>query len=168
MAYQSTIGAVRFTESDFTVNHPMLIGLNHPELTIVLFHTQNDVSVSIARIWHRIASHIVGPRFGMCDVLTEYSVDTAFMQLKSDPSHPFYPYSQHTWPIILAYRDRIPVAMYRSSDISQERIIFWALSIWTPYTTTPQGVTTAFYRSVTVIYMPYYHLSRCHHLHAHD
>ena len=129
MACTTNIGAVRVTTSDFNVNSPMLIGLYRVELTIVLFHTQNDASVNIARSWHRIAAHTVGPQFAICDILMEPMLMRAFNQVKTDASHPLHPYSQHAWPLILAYRNGLPVAMYKSSDISQEKISFWALSV---------------------------------------
>lgn len=128
MALRTTIGASRLSSNDFTVDSPVLIGLNHSEWTVILFHTQNDDSINMARIWYRIAAHTVGPRFGICDVLAATDLFKTFQHLRADESHPFYPYSQHAWPVILAYRNGFPVAMYKSSHLTQEHITFWALS----------------------------------------
>lgn len=121
------IGVDRLNADDFTVQTPALIGLERPEFTVVLLHTQNAESFSIIRAWSRIAAHVIGPRFAICNVLIEHAVAKAFARVNSDANHPFHPFTSR-FPVIIAYRNGYPFALYRG-EMVDSKIEAWILGL---------------------------------------
>lgn len=114
------------TETSFTLEDKMLIGLKYDDCIIVLFHTENKESHSLMKIYYLVAEQTPGPIYAECNVLLHNKVAEAFARVKMDGSHPLNPYSLHQWPVIIVYRKGMPVAVYNGeSDV--QTIIDWSL-----------------------------------------
>lgn len=112
---------------DFDLSAPIYIGLKDKRCTVILFYNQLQESQELMKIWAAVAEEAVGPVYGACNVAEHRRVAEAFASVSSNTSNPFHQVGLKGWPVIIAYRDGFPVAVY-NGDYNTGALGDWALT----------------------------------------
>lgn len=118
----------QLSASDFTLTSDDKLSTVYDNCMIVLFYGENAESKSLIRIFSIVAQQVAGPVMSACNLMSEKKVAEAFMNVKSQGSHPLHWASMRGYPFILAYRGGYPVAFF-NGDRSVQAIIDWSMTL---------------------------------------
>lgn len=103
------------TDSDFTLDDNEKISMNNKSLNVVLFHTNNELSKSMVKIWKQLVEEVTGPHFCACDLTIQTQIADKITEVSLDETSPYHRLMSHKPPFILVYRNGRPQKDYKDA-----------------------------------------------------
>lgn len=117
----------RLTSGDFDLTGPVPIALKTGACAIVLFYIDNDESKKLGIIFAAATRSVAGPIFAAVDLNAHEEVAQAMTTLSGDANSPYKDLGLNQIPVIIAYRSRLPAAVYNAARANQP-LADWAVT----------------------------------------
>lgn len=112
------------TDSDFTLDEDEKITMKNKSLNVVLFHTNNDLSKSMVKIWKELVEEVTGPHFCVCDLTIQTQIADKITEVSLDETSPYHRFASHKPPFILVYRNGRPQKDYKDALTHHKLTLF--------------------------------------------